>query len=572
MPRLAVVCLFVLVLRAATLPEVYDRWLNQEVRYLITNEERKAFLELPDNAARDQFIESFWEARNPAPGSGRNPYREEMQRRFNYVNSSFGRESGTPGWRTDMGRTWILFGKPDERIPVVGYSQIYPMELWTYTNKTGSRALPGIFYVLFFMPGDIEEYRYYRPFVDGPLSLVRGTQFQSNRDVYRALQAIRGDLAHAAFSLSPSEPVDTDEFKPSMTGDAMVARIQDWANSPDQVARVREGRSLRARVRSLMTLPADQPPAAEVLPLAGFDGTWWLDYAVLVDKPEYGVRDGEQLRLDAGFRLYTVKGDLIVEDEEQRGYPGFDANGNFLPFLLANRIPIVPGSYRLEITFTNAKTSRIYKVDRKVAVEPAAAMALSEPLLATVPDRAQAPGADAPFRFGGIQFVPIVNGKFQGRTPLRTLVELRAPAGYSNEIAIEYVIAHLTDRQQRVIMNDRISPTEFRNGVLLKARSLSLERLIPGKYRVVVTVREPASGAALASTSAPLTLQDDAPQHPFYMLSHLQGSGSNGVAAYIRGLAAMAFQDRAAAARYLREAIERNPANASAKAALASLK
>ena len=108
--------------------------------------------------------------------------------------------------------------------------------------------------------------------------------------------------------------------------------------------------------------------------------------------------------------------------------------------------------------------------------------------------------------------------------------------------------------------------------MLLKARSLSLDRLIPGKYRVVVTVREPVSGAALASTSAPLTLEDDAPQHPFYMLSHLQGSGSNGVAAYIRGLAAMAFQDRTAAAQYFQEAIERNPANASAKAALASLK
>jgi GWxTD domain-containing protein len=573
MSRWVVVCLFTVVLHAAAaLPERFDHWLKEEVPYLITNEERKTFLDLPDDASREKFIEGFWEARNPARGSGRNPYREEIQRRLAYVAANFGRESGTPGWRTDMGRTWILFGKPDSRVPLKGYSQLYPLELWMYSNNTGSRALPGFYYVMFFMPEDIGEYRYYKPFIDGPLKLVRGTQFRNNRDVYRMLQQIRGDVAHAAFSLIPSEPLDTDEFRPSMTGDALVARIQDWANSPDQVARVREGRALTANVKSLLTLPADQPLSAEVLPLTGFDGSWWVDYAVLVAKPEYGERDGDRLRVSAGFRLMSINGDLIVDDNEQRSFPAFDGNGAFLPFLLSNRIPVVPGSYRLEITLTNRTAGRMYKVERQVAVSEAKALTISAPILAVGATRAEEEGLDAPFRFAGIQFVPIVDTRFQNGQPLRTLIEVRSPAGAPQDVALEYVVAHLLDREQRIIMTDRISATEFRNGLLLKSRTLALGKLTQGNYRVIVTAREPVSGQVLASTSAPLQIDDTAPQRPLFMLSNLRGAALNGVAAYIRGLAAMSLNDRASAAKYLQEALRRNPANTSARAALASLK
>jgi GWxTD domain-containing protein len=571
--RSALICLCAAALwGAAPLPQKYKRWLDEEVPYLIANYERKAFLELKDDPSRDRFIEEFWEARNPARGSGRNPYREEIERRLVYVNANFGRESGTPGWRTDMGRTWIMFGKPDSRVPLKGFSQLYPLELWMYSNNTGSHVLPGFFYVLFFMPNDIGEYRYYKPFTDGPMSLVRGSQFQTNQDVYRFLQSIRGDVAHAAFSLIPSEPLDTETFRPSMTGDALVARLQDWADTPDMVARVRQGHALVAHVESAISLASDQPLSADILPLAGFDGTWWLDYAVLVNNPEYGRRDGEHLLVNAGFRLLTPKGDLIIEDSEQRGYTAFGADGAFVPFVLANRIPIVPGEYRLEISLKNPASSRIYKIERPVSVSRSQDMALSTPILACVAERAGADGGDAPFRFGGVQFNPLVDGWASRVTPLRTLVEVRPGRGPARDVAVEYVIANITDRDQRITMNDRISAMEFRNGILLKARTIAIDKLASGNYRVIVTARDPDSGVTLASTSAALRIQETAPQRPFYLLANLRGAASNGLAAYIRGLASIAVQDRAAAALYLRDAIRMNPANTSARAALASLK
>ncbi len=106
--------------------------------YIITDEERKAFLALTTDDERDKFEENFWAIRNPLHGSDRNPYKEEHYKRLEYANSHFGRESTTPGWMTDMGRAYILFGEPTSRHPFVGYSQIYPMELWFYQNNTSS--------------------------------------------------------------------------------------------------------------------------------------------------------------------------------------------------------------------------------------------------------------------------------------------------------------------------------------------------------------------------------------------------------------------------------------------------
>src|SRR5260370_5399105 len=92
-----------------TLPETYKRWLNEGVVYIITDEEKRAFLQLTTDSDRDRFIDEFWELRNPVRGSKLNSFREEHERRLQYANETFGRHSNTPGWMTDMGRAYIEF-------------------------------------------------------------------------------------------------------------------------------------------------------------------------------------------------------------------------------------------------------------------------------------------------------------------------------------------------------------------------------------------------------------------------------------------------------------------------------
>ena len=89
----------------------YKKWLDEDVAYIISPTERKSFLQLQTNEEREQFIEQFWQRRNPDPDSTDNPVKEEHYRRIAYANEHF--SSGMPGWKTDRGRIYIIWGKPD---------------------------------------------------------------------------------------------------------------------------------------------------------------------------------------------------------------------------------------------------------------------------------------------------------------------------------------------------------------------------------------------------------------------------------------------------------------------------
>ena len=90
----------------------YKTWLNEDVVYIISPEERSAFLQLETNEEREQFIESFWLRRSSNPDLPDNDFKEEHYRRIAYANEHFA--SGIPGWKTDRGRIYIIWGKPDE--------------------------------------------------------------------------------------------------------------------------------------------------------------------------------------------------------------------------------------------------------------------------------------------------------------------------------------------------------------------------------------------------------------------------------------------------------------------------
>ena len=90
----------------------YKAWLSGPISYIITPQERAAFKKLTTDDEREQFIEAFWERRNPNPGDPENEFKEEFYRRVAYANEHFA--SGIPGWRTDRGRIYITWGPPDE--------------------------------------------------------------------------------------------------------------------------------------------------------------------------------------------------------------------------------------------------------------------------------------------------------------------------------------------------------------------------------------------------------------------------------------------------------------------------
>jgi len=121
----------------------YRKWLNEDVAYIITDEERAAFKRLSTDEEREQFIEQFWLRRDPTPDTAENEFKEEHYRRIAYANERF--SSGIPGWKTDRGRIYITFGPPDEieshpsggsyERPIEeggGTTSTFPFEIWRY--------------------------------------------------------------------------------------------------------------------------------------------------------------------------------------------------------------------------------------------------------------------------------------------------------------------------------------------------------------------------------------------------------------------------------------------------------
>lgn len=121
----------------------FRKWLNEDVTYIITDEERTTWKRLATDEEREQFIEQFWLRRDPSPDSQENEYKEEHYRRIAYTNERFA--SGIPGWKSDRGRIYITFGPPDEledhpsggtyERPIEeggGTTSTFPFQKWRY--------------------------------------------------------------------------------------------------------------------------------------------------------------------------------------------------------------------------------------------------------------------------------------------------------------------------------------------------------------------------------------------------------------------------------------------------------
>ena len=126
----------------------WRKWLNEDVTYIITDEEKTAFKRMSNDEEREQFVEQFWLRRDPTPDSQENEYKEEHYRRIAYANERFA--SGIPGWKADRGRIYITFGPPDEiedhpsggtyQRPIEeggGTTSTFPFQKWRYRYLDG---------------------------------------------------------------------------------------------------------------------------------------------------------------------------------------------------------------------------------------------------------------------------------------------------------------------------------------------------------------------------------------------------------------------------------------------------
>jgi hypothetical protein len=345
----------------------------------------------------------------------------------------------------------------------------------------------------------------------------------------------------------------------------LLARIENYANTPFNVQRIRTMRSLHEKVTSTFRVDANRPIEVTSLILADPTGKYWLDYGVLIDDPKLGQPDGAQLKVSVSYRLTTAAGETILEDSEERAYTAFQDTPagakQFAPFILANRLPIEPGAYKLAIEVTNRQSQQTFKGEADVTAGPAKAASFAGPLITTLVDRVAHPSPLVPFQYFGVQFHPAARREIHHPDPLRLLFELHEAPGSPANYQMEYIVAQVQDKDARRSITDDVAQSEFKDGRLLKSKSIAINDLANGDYRLIVNLRPAGSNEVIASSNTPLRISPDKGELPLYTLAGTQALGRPGLTAYMRALEAIAQKNDPAATEYFRQAVDQNPAN-----------
>jgi GWxTD domain-containing protein len=308
----------------------HRKWLEEEVVYIITNQEKEVFLSVETVEERNRFIEAFWDRRDPTPATRDNEFKEEHYRRLEYANRVLGRDSTRPGWKTDRGKFYIILGEPREIQRYEGLNEVVSNEVWFYQGDT-DLLMPPRFNLLFFKDNDIGEYKLYHPMGDGPEALIRGG-YQFRTDQNRAvdvLEIVSIELARASLTVDLTEAVDSflrgehpPAISPTCGPDGVENTLANIRESP--LRRVRTD-YLDAYLRYKDEVSSDYsfrfvPSRQSYAVFNGPQDTPFVHYSVELDPENFTLEQSEDgtkfyTTLDVSMEIRDKTGNLVATSE-----------------------------------------------------------------------------------------------------------------------------------------------------------------------------------------------------------------------------------------------------------------
>jgi GWxTD domain-containing protein len=565
----------------------YRQWLQHDVVYIISKEEKDAFLRLATDQDRDVFIDRFWESRNPTPGAPQNPYKDEIYKRIAYANQHFGHESGTEGWRSSMGRIYITLGEPKQKDVRLGHNKLRPMQIWFYENA--NPALPPFFYIIFFIADSGGDYRIYSPYIDGPEKLVN-TEPGNRAESLKVIQEQAGDeVARTALSLIPDEPVDLTTARASLQSDVMLATIHDLANHPLTKQDIARRRELLETVSHRVILGPEFLDALMV-PLRDPYGNTALHYILREQKPEDFVLatgpDGKYYySIEVTARVLTAEGKPIFT--QQRSHKQYVDKDKFdevhnKSFAYEGLLPLPPGKYKVEFVLSDRLRHTGFRTEKEVVVPdlPASGVRLTD-LVPFSASKQIGPGQNlVPFGVAGVYFEPMVGPQLDlvpGEN-LQVVYQIWAAPGdprslRGKTLQIEYGYGRPGVRGDSKSIQDEVSREQFdANGSLVTGKRIPLADLNPGNYRLSVTVSDPETQQkAFSSMSFRIESSRDLPGTWHLVDPELSESVSHGGWDYERAMCYRGAGDKASAERWFRQALQKDISNQDALAKLVEL-
>jgi GWxTD domain-containing protein len=439
-------------------------WREGPVRYLLSSEEDRAVRALRTAEEHQQFVASFWDARDPTPDTPANEFQEEFRRRLEAANRLFA-ETAKPGWRTDRGKIYILMGPPDEIASAPMDAAGRGRATWTYRNSPQPDLGPGV--AVRFAEDAGGEYR------------LVPEAFSSSHLVQRSTRRLLPPL-------SPGPP--PTEAPSELYGRIQVGRLQDVPFLQ------------RPRV-SVRWTPYSQPFHACSASFLSEDGstlavlTLEVDPAFLREDPDF--RPGELQVLGHLARLGGPEridlGELTPQGQPADAVPSrplrFQALRALRPgryrayFALVDRRQRLRGSYHEEMDVA-ALVPDTLGLSTLTVLEEIQLLEEKEPRI-------------APFRIGGLQLVPRCQSVLAAGEELGLYYQIydgrRGRDDHPAELEIEYRFELLLDGAEYPIGDPlRVSGETGR----AQGQTFRTEGWPPGAYRLTLTVRDPADGSS----------------------------------------------------------------------------
>jgi GWxTD domain-containing protein len=357
--------------KTTNLSPVYEKWLNEEVVYIITPKEKEVFLKLQTDRERNLFIEAFWKQRDQLFKMPEGEYKKEHYRRLDYVNHFYGRGTPKPGWKTDRGRIYIILGEPKDIQKFEGKTEVYPTEIWFYQGKTDLGLPPG-FNLVFCQARFTGEYRLYSPAKDGPQALL--TSYYGDplnySQAYKQLYEFEPDLAEVSLSLIPGEG-NIYTGRPSLSSDILIQRVETVPvrQMKDRYAqKFLEYKDIVELEYSANYIENDS--SIEVI--KDPSGIYFVHYAI---EPERLSVDSYENKY---FTTLKVNGtvsnldDKIIYQFEKDFFLNFDEEKvksvSRQPMSMRDMFPLIPGNYKLSILVKNEASKEFTSLERTLII------------------------------------------------------------------------------------------------------------------------------------------------------------------------------------------------------------
>jgi GWxTD domain-containing protein len=503
----------------------YQKWLEEDVYWIITDEERDVFTKLKTDDERDAFIEQFWARRDFDPSTTENEFKLEHYRRIMYANENF--TAGIAGWKTDRGMFYIKFGPPDriesrpaggpyerERKEGGGFTSIFPTVRWEY------RRIEGV--------GDDVELE----FVDDKGGGLFELTFDKQRKDALLLSGLMG--------------LTQDELEREM--------MTGTTNKQDRVARRRysgewkgiysgmggfESHKDKPLQQISISAGLNRPPAIKFKDLEAvvsaritydaFPFEVRHDFIRLTEQqvivPVTVLLSNEQMTFKQSLGIYhggaqifgRVVGlgnrvEAVFEDEVAREFlPAEFEHAKSRYSVHQKRLILRPGLYKLEIALKDLESKRIGTLEQRLEVPRfnEGRLQLSSILLAAniepgTPDR-----SNSQFMLGDLKVIPKTDNSFRNAENLGLYIQIYNfavdPHSSRPTLKLEYAVA--PRGREPETWRDSSSMIHYAGQYCRLARMVNLSRQAPGPYELRVRVRDIISGQSVEG-AAPFAIQN----------------------------------------------------------------